>query len=177
MGTQPSWFLLKKEASSILVSISFVFLLPAKIVLHGIFGSYGIFGTEKSLSIRIFPSLTFFRSEISSWTGVLVSLAFFGFELSVYMGTQPPWFLLKKEASSTLVSISFIFLLHFKIVLHGIFGNFGVFCSEKSLSIRIFPSLTFFRSEISSWTGVLVSFAFLVSNYRFTWGLSHRGSF
>src|SRR5262245_54224602 len=101
----------------------------------------------------------------------------FGFELSVYMGTQPPWFLLKKEVSSILVSISFVFLLPAKIVLHGIFCSYGVFCTDNSLSIRIVPSFTFFLSAICSCAVVLVSFSFLVSNYRFTWGLSHRGSF
>src|SRR5215510_10461756 len=93
------------------------------------------------------------------------------------MWTQPPWFFFKKKASSTIASISFVFILPAKIVLHGIFGSYGVFCTEKYPSIRIFPSLIFFRSEISSWTGVQVSLAFLGSKNRFTCGLSHRGSF
>src|SRR5215510_11319773 len=84
----------------------------------------------------------------------------FGFEKSVYMGTQPPWFFFQKETSSAMSSISFLFFLPSKIALHGIVGSNGVF-----------------RSEISSSTGVRVSSAFLVSKNRFTWGLSHRGSF
>src|SRR5262245_66020420 len=94
----------------------------------------------------------------------------FGFELSVYMGTQPPWFLLKKEASSILVSISFVFLLPAKIVLHGIFGDYRVFGNEKTPSIGIFPSMTFFRSKISSWTGVQVGSDERRFGYWCTWG-------
>src|SRR5262245_25775759 len=93
------------------------------------------------------------------------------------MGTQPPCFFFQKETSSTMSSISFLFFLSVKIVLHSIFGSYGVFGIERSPSVCIFPSLTFFRSEISSRTGVRVSLAFLVSKNRFTWGLSHRGSF
>src|SRR5262245_65670858 len=92
------------------------------------------------------------------------------------MLTQPPWFLFKKEASSTIASISFVFILPAKIVLHGIFGSYGVFCTEKYPSIRIFPSLIFFRSEISSWTGVRVNLAFLGSRNRVEYGLSHSRS-
>src|SRR5215510_217712 len=93
------------------------------------------------------------------------------------MGTQPPWFFFQKEASSTMSSISFLFFFPAKIVRHGIFGCYGVFGTEKSSSIRIFPSLMFFRYKISFWTSVRVSFGFLVLKNRFTWGLSHRGSF
>src|SRR5262245_60704356 len=93
------------------------------------------------------------------------------------MGTQPPWFFFQKEASSTMSSISFVFFFPSKIVLHGIFGCYGVFCTVKSSSIRIFPSLMFFRYKISFWTSLRVSLDFLVLKNRFTWGLSHRGSF
>src|SRR5215510_8650935 len=93
------------------------------------------------------------------------------------MGTQPPWFFFQKEASSTMSSISFVFFFPAKIVLHGIFGSYGVFGIEKSSSIRIFPCLMIFCYEILFWTSVLVSLAFLVLKNRFTWGLSHRGSF
>src|SRR5262245_62487318 len=74
-------------------------------------------------------------------------------------------------------AISFGLFFPAKILLHGIFGIYRVFGTEKSPSIRIFPSLIFFRSGISSWTGVRVSLAFLVLENRFTWGLSQRGSF
>src|SRR5262245_28665115 len=93
------------------------------------------------------------------------------------MGTQPPWFFLQQQASYILSSISFVFFLPAKILLHGILGSYGVFGTEKSPSIRIFPSLMFFRSEISSWTVVRVSLAFWDLKIRFTWGLSHRGSY
>src|SRR5262245_2957166 len=93
------------------------------------------------------------------------------------MGTQPPWFFFQKETSSAMHSISFVLFFPAKILLHGIFGSNGVFGTEKSPYIRIFPSLTLFRSEISSSTGVRVSSACLVSKKRITWGLSHRGSF
>src|SRR5262245_58842593 len=93
------------------------------------------------------------------------------------MGTQPPWFFFQKEASSTMSSISFVFFFPAKIVLHGIFGCYGVFCTEKYSSMRIFPSLMFFRYKISFWTIVRVSLDLLVLKNRFTWGLSHRGSF
>src|SRR5262245_28130849 len=93
------------------------------------------------------------------------------------MGTQPPWFFFQKVASSTMTSISFVFFLPAKIVLHGIFGSYGVFGTEKSPSKRIFPSLTFFRYVISRCSGILICLAFLVLKNRFTWGLSQRGSF
>src|SRR5262245_22504730 len=93
------------------------------------------------------------------------------------MGTQPPWFFFQKEASSTMSSISFVFFLPAKIVLHGIFGSYGVFCTEKSSSIRSFPSKMFLRYKISFWASVRVSLDFLVSKNRFTWGFGHRGSF
>src|SRR5262245_66447706 len=95
----------------------------------------------------------------------------FGFELSVYMGTQPPWFLLEKEASSILVSISFVFLFPAKIVLHGIFGSYEVFGNEKTPSIAISDERRVCRSKISSWTRVQDDYSFLVSICRFTWGL------
>src|SRR5262245_35103558 len=93
------------------------------------------------------------------------------------MGTQPPWFFFQKEASSTMSSITFVFFLPAKIILHDIFGSYGVFGTEKSPSTRIFPSLLFFRYKISIWTSVRVSLTFLDLKNRFTWGLSHRGSF
>src|SRR5215510_11041085 len=93
------------------------------------------------------------------------------------MGTKPPWLFFQKEAPSILSSISFVFFLPAKIVLHSIFGSYGVFGTEKSPSIRILLSLMFFRSEISSWTVVRVSLAFWDLKNRITWGLSHRGSF
>src|SRR5215510_3661916 len=93
------------------------------------------------------------------------------------MGTQPPWFYFLKEASCTMPSISFVFFMPAKIVLHGIFGSYGVFGIEKSPSTRIFPSLMFFRYKISFWTSVRVSLTVLDLKNRFTWGLSHRGSF
>src|SRR5215510_8558906 len=71
MGTQPPWFFFQKEVSSTFVSISFVFFLPVEIILHSIFGTYGVFRPEKTHSICIFSSLKFFRFEKSSSIGEL----------------------------------------------------------------------------------------------------------
>src|SRR5215510_16562806 len=70
------------------------------------------------------------------------------------MGTQPPWFIFEKEATFTFISISFVFFLPVKIIRHSIFGSYSVFCIEKDPFICIFPSLTSFYFEKSSWLGV-----------------------
>src|SRR5215510_3881629 len=67
----------------------------------------------------------------------------FSFEKSAYMGTQPPWFFLQKEASSTFASISYVFFFPAKILEHCIFDSYGVFGTQKTPSICIFRSLMF----------------------------------
>src|SRR5262245_26443368 len=73
-------------------------------------GNYGVFGIEKTPSLCIFPFLMFFYFEKLSRRGIWSGWDF-GFEKSPYMGTQPPWSLLKKEVSSTFASISIVFFL------------------------------------------------------------------
>src|SRR5262245_63932089 len=48
------------------------------------FGTYGVFGTEKTPSICIFPSLTFFCSKKSSWTGILAVWGFWFRRMTIH---------------------------------------------------------------------------------------------
>src|SRR5262245_56956269 len=81
----------------------------------------------------------------------------------------------KRSVFHSAISFGLFFLA--KILLHGIFGIYSVFGTEKSPSIHMYTSLLFYSFEISSLTGVRVSLAVLVLENRFTWGLSQRGFF
>src|SRR5215510_4916277 len=97
MGTQPPWFFFQKDVSSTFVSISFVFFLPVEIILPGIFGTYGVFRTEKTHSICIFSSLKFFRFEKSSSIGEWQILRFSSRKIALHGDSATVVLFLKKK--------------------------------------------------------------------------------
>src|SRR5215510_533448 len=174
MGTQPTWIFFQKEASSTLqYHLVCIFLLKFYCKIFSVFME---FLALKNLIPYVFFLLWCFfvlkyrlgRAYGSVWP-------FWFWKIDLHGDSANVDLFSKRSVFRSSISLGLFFPA--KILLHGIFGIYRVFGTEKTPSIRIFPSLMFFRSEISSWTGVRVSFAFLVLENRFTWGLSQCGSF
>src|SRR5215510_6804926 len=97
------------------------------------FGTYGVFRTEKTPSICIFPSLTFFCSKKSSWTGIWAVWGFQFRKMTLHGDSATVVPSEKRSVFRVCFNINRILYACYNCVAQH-FGTYGVFGTEKTPS-------------------------------------------